>query len=208
MNNDGFAQRHVDEFVRVASVFQRHVHAKRTGDFHVFTDEDAIITVHRCHVSHGLLDGPCIGPSALFRISPSAFTHGQWSINTTGRLLSRIPFEVVGVRIGIVEGRDAFRDRLWFRPGHLDEFVFRSFNGFAFFRFHRFENGLIDTHVNQQRSVRWNRVFCFPIRQQISVNISCRRSAWVAQIEVVVMMSVAATSHGFNMDERWPTARH
>ena len=208
MDDDGFAQRHIDEFVRVAGVLQGHVHPKRTGDFHVFPDEDAIITVHGRNVRHGLLNGPCIGPTTLFGVSPSTFTNIQWCIDTGWGLLSGIPHQVVAVRVGIVQGCNAFRDRFRFGPRHFKQFISRGFNALKFFCFHRFEQAFFHAHVNQQRTVRWDGVFGLPIGQQIPVNIAGWCTARIAQIEVVMVVSVSATTHGFNVNEGWTAPRH
>ena len=56
--------------------------------------------------------------------------------------------------------------------------------------------------------MRWERVLSGPVIEQFTVNVACRRAAGVAEVQIVVVMSVAATSHGFNVDEGWSTARH
>ena len=68
VNNDGLAQGHVDEFVRVSSVLQRHVHSKSTGNLHVLSDENTVITMHGGHVCHGLLNGSSVRPTSFLSV--------------------------------------------------------------------------------------------------------------------------------------------
>jgi hypothetical protein len=56
--------------------------------------------------------------------------------------------------------------------------------------------------------MRWERVFRLPILQKLSVNIPCRCAAWISKVEIIVVVGMAAPSHGFNVDEGWSTASH
>ena len=208
VNNHRFTQRHVDEFVRMTCIFESHVHPKRSGDFHVFSNEDAVITVHRRHVRHGLLNGSGVSPSAFFGVGPRPFTHFQGSGNGFWARMSTVALKMVFVSISVVKGGHTFSDGFGLGPVHLKKSFSCRLNRCFLFSLHRFKAFFVNAHAEQEGTVSRNRVFCFPIGQQFTVDITGRRTAGIAEVKVVMMMSVPATSHGFHVNQRGPASRH
>ena len=150
VNDDSLAQGHVDEFLGVSCVFQCHVHAKGSGHFHVLTDEDAVVTVHRGDVRHGLLNGSSIGPSTLFRIGPSQFTHLKRWLRVWCTVQSGVALQMVGVRIGVMERCDALGNGLGLGPRHGQKRSFCSLDCSGLFRLHGFHVFLLGSQFQQQ----------------------------------------------------------
>ena len=54
----------------------------------------------------------------------------------------------------------------------------------------------------------WDGVFCCPVVQQLSIDVARRRPAWIAEVEVVVMMGVTAAPHRLDVDQRRSPSGH
>ena len=207
VNDDCLAQGHVDEQRLMPSVSKPHVETKGSSDLHVFTDEDRVAALSIGHVGHGLLNRSSVGPPALFSIGPGQLPDVQRAGRRGLHQVSAIePMEVTGVRLCTVEARHAFRNGRRLRPRHGIERLKGLLNGGGFLNLHGVQVVFIDAEFKQQRTVRRDRVFGFPIVQQRLVDVALRRSGWGSKVQVVVVVGVPTTPHCLDVDERRPTA--
>ena len=113
---------------------------------------------------------------------------------------------MIGVRFSIVDGSHPFCHGMRFGPRHRLKVGLRLGHHAFFFGFHCGQFILANTHAHQQRAVCGQRVLSGPIIKQIPVNITRRGTGRVAEVEIVMVMGMAASSHGFDVNQGWTTA--
>ena len=62
---------------------------------------------------------------------------------------------MVGVGVGVVDGRDAFGHRLGFGPRHFKQFRMRLLHGFVLLLFHGGEHRFLHAQFKQQGAMGW-----------------------------------------------------
>ena len=105
------------------------------------------------------------------------------------------------VGVSVVEACDALCHGFGFGPVHFIEGDSGVFNRRGFFRLHQFKIGFTHAHVNQKSPMGRQRILGRPVLKQVTVDITCRSSAWISEVQIVMVVGMATSPHGLHVDK-------